>query len=128
MTVRVTNPRRELSFSHAAHTPIACAQCHSTPVTLAANRSCASCHGDHHTPERSCRGCHVSPQRVHTRVVHQGCAGSGCHSDAATLALAPTRNVCLVCHQTQVNHMTGRDCGTCHNVAWRPSGRAGAGP
>jgi hypothetical protein len=35
--------------------------------------------------------------------------------------------VCLVCHQNQVNHKPGRECGVCHNVNWRPSGRA-SGP
>jgi hypothetical protein len=127
MSVRVSSPTRELSFSHSAHTKVACSQCHTTPVTLDANRACATCHTGHHTPERNCLSCHASPQRAHTRVVHQGCAGSGCHTDAATLALASTRNVCLVCHQNQVNHKPGRECAACHNVNWRPSGRASGG-
>ena len=39
---------RTLPFAHATHAYVACAECHTTPVTLAAATSCSSCHAPHH--------------------------------------------------------------------------------
>jgi hypothetical protein len=110
---------RTLPFGHADHRLIQCTTCHSAPLTMAVGRDCAACHQDHHRPTSDCRACHQELRRPpHTRQAHLGCAGSGCHSDASVLALRPTRNVCEGCHQNQVRHMIGRECASCHQVAW----------
>ena len=124
VTVRTsTSPTtltRTLPFAHATHTNVACAECHTTPVTLAAAVPCAGCHENHHTAARDCATCHSAYDAHRGQQVHTGCAGSGCHSDRAVLALAATRNVCLSCHAAQADHKPGRDCGTCHRVQWSP--------
>jgi nitrate/TMAO reductase-like tetraheme cytochrome c subunit len=122
-TVRTSTrlePRtRTLPFSHAEHTTIACNDCHTAGVTLAP-RACTDCHTEHHRATANCSSCHEQPARAaHPRSVHHGCGGSGCHADAAVLALAPTRSVCLVCHQNLVNHQPGRDCASCHATGWQ---------
>lgn len=118
-SVSTTTTTRTLPFAHATHAGVACAQCHTTPVTLAATANCASCHTDHHAAQRTCMTCHNAYDAHRGREVHLGCAGSGCHTDRATLALGATRNVCLSCHVRQADHKVGRECGTCHRVQWR---------
>jgi hypothetical protein len=118
---------RSLPFAHATHATVTCAECHTTPVTLAAATQCSGCHAPHHTAARNCQTCHNGYDAHRGQQVHLGCAGSGCHSDQAVLALSSTRNVCLSCHTKQVTHKPGRDCGTCHRVQWaagaaRPAG------
>lgn len=117
---RVPRERR-LPFAHERHVDVACTACHTVPVTLAPARACESCHEPHHSVETTCRNCHESPREVHTREAHLGCAGSGCHTLAGTVALTPVRNVCLTCHQTLVNHNPGRECARCHQVDWNPT-------
>lgn len=121
LSVWRTPRERRLPFAHERHTSVTCTTCHTTPVTLAPTRGCESCHDQHHTVEASCRDCHQSPKAAHTREVHLGCAGSGCHTLAGTVALQPARNVCLTCHQDLVNHNPGRQCGQCHQVNWTPA-------
>jgi nitrate/TMAO reductase-like tetraheme cytochrome c subunit len=117
---------RQFPFSHAEHTSVACASCHTTAVTLAP-RACTDCHAEHHQGATECRTCHARPPRsAHPRTVHHGCGGSGCHRDAAVLALAPTREVCLVCHQNLVRHQPGRDCAACHATGWSSARSAGS--
>jgi nitrate/TMAO reductase-like tetraheme cytochrome c subunit len=111
---------RTLPFAHATHASVACAECHTTPVTLAAATACSGCHVAHHTPARDCRTCHDAMAAHRGREVHLGCDGGGCHSDRTVIALGPARNVCLSCHTDQANHKPGRDCGTCHRVDWTP--------
>jgi hypothetical protein len=111
---------RTLPFAHATHANVTCAECHTTPGTLAAVTQCSDCHAPHHTAERDCQTCHSAYDAHRGQQVHLGCAGSGCHADRAVLALASTRNVCLSCHADQVSHKPGRDCGTCHRVQWTP--------
>ena len=117
---------RALPFRHPDHRAVRCARCHTEPVTLAAagGAECASCHREHHAPTSDCRSCHGTGREVHQRVAHQGCAGSSCHTDAQTLALQPTRNVCLGCHQDKVEHFRGRECARCHQVRWSPGAEA----
>lgn len=110
---------RTLSFAHAQHASLACAACHTQPVTLAP-RSCDDCHADHHRGTVACADCHHPALDTHTRLAHLGCSGSGCHTDAAVLALEPSRNVCLACHQQQVHHEPGKECASCHAVDWMP--------
>jgi nitrate/TMAO reductase-like tetraheme cytochrome c subunit len=122
---------RTLPFQHERHARIECKSCHSTPVTLAAATTCASCHAEHHTEASTCQACHPalppSVQRAaHPRAtVHDGCSGSGCHRDAAILAMPPVRNVCVACHRAQANHKPGGDCGSCHLIRWLPTGSDG---
>ena len=115
---------RTLPFAHATHSSLACASCHTTPVTLAAAVSCSGCHADHHTATRDCRTCHSALAAHRAVQVHLGCTGGACHTDRALSALGSTRNVCLACHVDQVNHKPGRDCGTCHRVHWAPGAQA----
>ena len=113
---------RSLPFGHGDHRLIECTTCHTAPLTFAVGRDCASCHREHHASDAQCRACHQElRQPPHTRQAHLGCGTSGCHADQAVLALRPTRNVCEGCHQNLVSHRTGRECASCHQVAWRPS-------
>ena len=122
MTVMTTPKTRSLPFKHVRHATVTCVTCHATPVTRAVSNDCASCHTDHHAATRACISCHAGAQSVHKRAaVHQGCAGSGCHQDAAVLNLSATRNVCLTCHNDKVNHKAGGECAKCHQVAWTPT-------
>jgi hypothetical protein len=129
LTMTVWNaPRtRTLTFAHERHATLDCRTCHTTPRTLVAEVSCVSCHGDHHTVNATCAACHPAKapamQKEHPRVAtHAGCGGSGCHRDAAVLALPPARSVCLACHREQTNHKPGGDCANCHLINWQPSG------
>jgi hypothetical protein len=111
---------RAIAFRHDKHPNTDCTLCHSTPVSLAVPRekSCQSCHDKHHQPEVQCRSCHPPAKSVHIRDAHLGCAGSQCHAAQTVQGLQPKRNVCLVCHQTQVNHKPGKECAACHQVQW----------
>jgi hypothetical protein len=117
---------RDLPFRHSQHADEACGTCHTTPVTLAATKECASCHTEHHQADASCRTCHEESRKAHTVEAHLGCGGAGCH-DQARLArgLRETRNVCLTCHQEMVNHKAGRECAACHQVQWLAGRRSG---
>jgi hypothetical protein len=129
MTVTPTPKTRSLPFRHARHTTVACTSCHATAVTRAVSNDCASCHTDHHGATRACITCHAGAQSLHQRAaVHQGCAGSGCHQDAAVLNLTATRNVCLTCHNDKVNHKAGGECAKCHQVVWTPTAARPAPP
>jgi nitrate/TMAO reductase-like tetraheme cytochrome c subunit len=112
---------RRLPFAHTTHSGVACTECHTTPVTLAPESKCASCHQSHHDEARTCTTCHSAYDAHRTKQVHAGCGGSGCHSDPSVLALGARRNVCLSCHVDQANHKPGRECGTCHRVQWSVS-------
>lgn len=131
VTVRAAGaeePRvRRLTFDHANHTTRECTSCHTTPATLRFGRECASCHEAHHRQEAECSACHVSVGApAHDADVHQGC--SECHGDAAVLALEPTRNVCLTCHQDMADHRVGQQCTACHIGSWPARPARGGGP
>lgn len=120
MRFSVGEPRsRSLPFSHEPHDTIACTSCHSgRPELSAADVSCAECHEEHHTAESACRSCHArAPAEAHPIDVHLTCSGSGCH-DATSVpvhaAAQRDRNVCVGCHQEQVDHRTGQECAYCH--------------
>jgi len=121
MAARATLVSRPLPFAHGQHTSIGCQNCHVQAVTLAP-RSCANCHADHHRASLDCEACHAPALSAHNRDAHLGCSGSGCHNDAAVLALAPTDNVCMACHQHLGDrHPHGtRECTACHGLAWSP--------
>lgn len=119
---------RTLPFAHETHASVACAECHTTPVTLAAATQCSGCHVPHHAETRNCRTCHEGLAAHRGQQVHLGCAGAGCHTDRPVLALGATRTVCLSCHTDQANHKPDRDCGTCHRVHWTPGATSPAAP
>jgi hypothetical protein len=122
-TVRLSvapQPRmRDLPFSHVQHRTEPCASCHREPLTLRANVSCAGCHEQHHRPNAQCMNCHVQPPgTAHTVNAHLGCTGAGCHDPMpAQIRNVPrTRNFCLACHQTLVQHEPGGNCADCHRL------------
>jgi hypothetical protein len=119
LSVWNTGHQRNLPFEHAKHGSLTCVTCHTTPVTLDPTKTCESCHDNHHTVDRVCRTCHLSPKPAHTRATHLGCAGAGCHTLTGTVSLQPVRNVCLTCHQDKVNHKPGQECAKCHQVQWQ---------
>jgi hypothetical protein len=118
---------RQLTFDHANHTTRECTSCHTMPATLRFGRECASCHDAHHRQEAECTACHVSVGApAHDADVHEGCAE--CHGDAAVLALEPTRNVCLTCHEDMADHRAGQRCTACHIGSWPARPARGGGP
>ena len=110
--------QRSLPFAHGQHRDLECKGCHTSGVLLGVTRDCASCHTNHHTAERTCTTCHQPAKSVHQRVAHDGCAGSGCHSNSTVLALPPSRSACLTCHADQGSHKPKRECAECHAVSW----------
>lgn len=140
MTLQVaSDPRvRNVTFRHAVHlrgdSALACATCHSAPVTMQRERACTSCHDSHHSGRATCSNCHPSPPpRAHGASVHLGCSGSACHAAAKAPSERRARAVCLFCHADRVSHEPGGDCATCHQIpapsasaatpgsrAWRP--------
>jgi hypothetical protein len=119
MTVWPAPRPRTLSFEHGRHARIACADCHDDSLARTVEKTCASCHVDHHAASRTCTGCHQSALTGHTRAVHlTGCAGSGCHAAERTAATNPVRSVCVACHVSQADHKPGRDCASCHLSRW----------
>ena len=115
--------RRNLTFDHGRHDDITCARCHRGGLDLSASAvSCDGCHEEHHAATSSCVGCHADPpDGAHDIEVHlTGCAGSGCHSTASLAAplrsMTRTAEICMSCHQEQVDHFSGRACTDCHRL------------
>ena len=111
--------RRTVAFEHPSHARIACTACHVSPVTLApadSVRSCAGCHGDHHTAGGTCSACHRSAETraAHARPVQAHVACADCHSEATVAGLVPTRSFCLACHEPAQDHYQDRECSACH--------------
>lgn len=120
LTVRTTPTPRTLTFAHETHAKVACADCHGQNLSRSVEKTCASCHADHHEAARDCASCHPAARATHTRAVHlTGCGGSGCHYREATPATSTARNVCLACHAELKAHKPGGDCSTCHLTSWR---------
>ena len=111
---------RTMPFEHARHDDVACTKCHTGTGTMsAANVQCNACHVEHHKPAVTCMQCHPPVRKgAHTRNVHLGCAGSGCHSKLpAALASVPhTRQFCTACHQDMVSHKPAGNCAECHKL------------
>jgi hypothetical protein len=114
---------RTLNFNHVKHRDLDCKGCHSNGIQLGVTKDCLSCHTEHHAPERACSSCHTPAKALHQRASHDGCAGAGCHSNEAVLALPPSRTTCLVCHTEQQTHKPKRECAECHAVTWTPTAR-----
>lgn len=112
---------RELGFDHGLHVRLDCRRCHQGEGLLTP-RVCADCHQSHHRPEVECAQCHRAPDPgVHGLEAHRSCAGSGCHSDAATRRPMLSRPSCLICHETKRDHKPGRSCITCHIIPRPPA-------
>jgi hypothetical protein len=112
---------RALPFGHALHAAVACQECHRTPVTLAMDRSCGSCHEGHHRPEAECAACHSPPgQPVHGAGVHLSCAGAGCHAPAVAPPPTLSRSLCIACHVAQRTHEPDGVCAACHLIRPAP--------
>jgi hypothetical protein len=111
---------RTLGFDHDLHGRLDCTTCHGPGVQLQVTRSCASCHGEHHTASATCTTCHRPPPAgAHNQQVHsRGCAGSGCHEAASYGAMTEGRNTCIACHQDKVDHRPGQACAGCHRVSF----------
>jgi hypothetical protein len=123
-----TPKSRSIEFRHAQHTTAACKDCHVQGPMLGVTRDCASCHDQHHVPTATCASCHATNVPQHTRAVHDGCAGSGCHDSQAVASLQPARTLCLSCHQQQLTHKRGGECVDCHTVRWTPGAPAARAP
>jgi hypothetical protein len=115
LTVWNASRVRQLPFGHVVHAAVACRSCHATPVMLAMERGCGSCHESHHQPEASCAACHDAPlPGTHGARVHLTCAGAGCHASRVAPPPALSRELCLVCHGAQQQHEPGLECAHCH--------------
>jgi hypothetical protein len=115
--------QKTLPFAHERHARLECGSCHADARQRIVERTCASCHDDHHTADRDCASCHPASRDTHTRALHAtGCATSGCHERERSAAVTPVRATCLACHGEQRDHKTGRECAPCHLSAW--SGRS----
>jgi len=132
MRFSVGEPRsRTLSFSHQPHDTIACTTCHTgRPLLSAEGVACEECHEEHHKTESPCQECHArAPADAHPVEAHLTCTGSGCHDSSRMPARAVSsrgRNVCLACHQEQLDHRPGQQCVYCH-VLPEEHGAAGSG-
>ena len=107
---------RSLPFDHALHGARACTECHTEPVTLAAqDLACTNCHTEHHDLDNNCTACHEKPPATaHNMRSHVSCDGAGCHREAPVDAAARSRNLCLSCHQDLADHRPGQTCVDCH--------------
>ena len=116
---------RALPFAHERHQRLACGTCHADTRQRAVQRTCTSCHEDHHTADRTCASCHPPARDTHKREVHAtGCGTSGCHERERGVAVSPVRATCLLCHAEQKDHKVNRECAPCHLSSWS---RAAAG-
>jgi nitrate/TMAO reductase-like tetraheme cytochrome c subunit len=132
LTVWPAPRQRSLPFAHERHVGVECAACHGLDRARPMERTCESCHADHHQARVDCASCHPPAQSTHTRALHQtGCGTSGCHAAESTPAVTPVRGTCLACHAEQRDHMANRECAGCHLSAWsnaaarQPDGSAG---
>ncbi|MEP6590780.1 MAG: hypothetical protein ABJC19_06330 [Gemmatimonadota bacterium] len=126
MTVAVSRhaPRpRDVTFAHATHRTLRCADCHAPPDVVPPDsvRSCQGCHIPHHAEGRDCATCHGAAtaepavRALHTRETHGDC--DQCHTRAIVSELVPVRAFCLTCHSPQRSHRPDGECSTCHFLA-----------
>ncbi len=111
-----TREEWSVRFRHGPHNLFGCGTCHSGASLGASQAVCVNCHGPHHQSGADCLACHEPPpQGLHpAKLAHGGCGG--CHPRAATLDLASGRHVCLLCHESRVDHHPDQECASCHLV------------
>ena len=85
---------RSLGFAHDRHTRFACGDCHADTRARTAQKTCESCHVDHHQPDRDCAACHASPRQT-ARAARHRVRDVGCHVQTGP-AVTPVRAVCRV--------------------------------
>lgn len=112
-------PTRTIRFEHAAHWGTDCVACHTggTDLGTARGANCSGCHSRHHDPTADCAACHEAPAAgAHTRAVHTGCGGAGCHDPLpeGIRTVPRTRQLCLACHREMAGHEPDRNCVDCH--------------
>ncbi|MCU0648883.1 MAG: hypothetical protein MUF00_12855, partial [Gemmatimonadaceae bacterium] len=112
---------KRIGFRHDQHEQATCRDCHTQGSLLGVTKDCASCHTEHHAASANCASCHETKVPKHTRDVHDGCSGSGCHDSKTVATLEASRSVCLSCHQEQRTHKRGGECADCHPVRWTPA-------
>jgi hypothetical protein len=124
LTVEIAVPNhaprpRPVIFEHSEHGKLACAQCHTTPVSLDPEPralACVACHDDHHTARTDCAACHqtaqINPAHAAPVDAHGGCVE--CHDQSTITKLTPARSFCLSCHSSSVDHYTPKECSQCH--------------
>jgi hypothetical protein len=110
---------RTVAFRHEKHTDLKCTVCHGQSVTMAPVDSavtCTGCHDKHHEAARHCAECHqtASITQTHAKPARTHVACDACHATAAIAALSPTRNFCLACHPSAVDHHDEKECSACH--------------
>ena len=118
LAVNNASETRSIPFDHARHGGVACAQCHTNPVSRVPEEGvCASCHSSHHQATSACTTCHGGANAIarHTAASHTSCASAACHGERAS-GLPASREFCLTCHSAQARHQPGRVCETCHHV------------
>lgn len=128
LKVAATPRSRTVRFRHQPHlsgsAAIECMSCHATPVTMARNRECATCHQPHHEGKAECANCHAAPPRgAHNAAVHLSCAGAACHATKAPTP-ASSRALCLYCHADRRNHEPEGSCALCHRIPGAVAGPA----
>lgn len=110
---------RPVPFAHERHAGLECGSCHGSTRDKPVQRTCESCHADHHTATATCESCHPPARDTHTRALHvTGCGTSGCHEREQGPATTPVRATCLACHGEQRDHMANRECAPCHLSTW----------
>ena len=116
----LSHPPRErpVGFEHETHATLRCVECHRESVSLRPDSvvvQCASCHVEHHEPDRACTACHATSQIVAAHQLpveaHQDC--DACHAPSRVAQLVPTRSLCLTCHTAQ-DHYPEKQCTVCH--------------
>jgi hypothetical protein len=141
LTVEIAVPNhaprpRPVVFEHTTHGKLACAQCHTTPVSLEPEprvKACIACHDEHHTSPTNCAACHrtaqITPAHAQPVDAHAGCVE--CHDQSTVSQLTPGRSFCLTCHSSNVDHFAPRECSQCHLLSSPQAYRAhlsGRGP
>ena len=134
-TARLASQQIQPGFDHAAHTGIACTDCHAFDtthgaITPRAERGCMECHHTAPVVDRGCETCHATgsaPRAVslalrlgvwsaaRTREVrfdhdeHSIVACATCHTEGTARAVATS---CASCHSE--HHSANTDCTRCH--------------
>ncbi len=125
----LNGPVRTLHFDHAKHWQTDCTVCHTGVDMTAKDADCSTCHFEHHQPTANCAACHDAPKPgAHTRTVHTGCGGPGCHQavPVGIRDVPRTRQICLACHRTMAGHEPDRNCADCHSLPPVPATGVGS--